>query len=97
MEHTDHSLDASGLESTGSQVIQPFPRTPHPVLRRRILTNRFHRMVSNREPQEWLAMMADTLLAQSAVDRLLNSAYELVLDDESYRRGRKPVRGSSLS
>ena len=31
------------------------------------------------------------------VDRLLNSAYKLVLDGKSYSRRRKPVRGSSLS
>lgn len=47
-------------------------------------------VVSNREPAEWLAMMADPLLAQSAVDRLLNSAYELVLEGDSYRRHQKP-------
>ncbi len=47
-------------------------------------------VVSNREPKEWLAMMADPLLAQSAVDRLLNSAYELVLEGDSYRRHQKP-------
>jgi DNA replication protein DnaC len=50
-------------------------------------------VVSNREPQEWLATMADPLLAQSAVDRLLNSSYELVLDGESYRRRQKPGAG----
>ncbi len=49
-------------------------------------------VVSNREPSEWLAMMADPLLAQSAVDRLLNSAYELVLEGDSYRRHQKPRR-----
>lgn len=47
-------------------------------------------VVSNREPSEWLAMMADPLLAQSAVDRLLNAAYELVLEGDSYRRHQKP-------
>lgn len=51
-------------------------------------------VVSNREPQEWLPAMADPLLAQSAVDRLLNSAYELVLEGESYRRRQKPGRGA---
>lgn len=50
-------------------------------------------VVSNREPKEWLAMMADPLLAQSAVDRLLNAAYELVLEGDSYRRHQKPQPG----
>jgi len=52
-------------------------------------------VVSNREPKEWLATMADPLLAQSAVDRLLNSTYELVLGatpsaGARNRRGRQP-------
>jgi len=52
-------------------------------------------VVSNREPKEWLATMADPLLAQSAVDRLLNSAYELVLEGDSYRRRQRPGRASA--
>jgi DNA replication protein DnaC len=47
-------------------------------------------VTSNREPIEWLAQMADPLLAQSAIDRLQSAAYELVLDGESYRRWQKP-------
>ncbi|HUY60336.1 MAG TPA: ATP-binding protein [Candidatus Dormibacteraeota bacterium] len=57
-------------------------------------------VTSNREPAEWLAMMADPLLAQSAIDRLQSAAWELVLDGESYRRLQKPritppVRGGT--
>ena len=48
-------------------------------------------VTSNREPAEWLAMMADPLLAQSAIDRLQSAAWELVLDGESYRRRQKPA------
>src|SRR3989442_13228292 len=51
--------------------------------------------VSNREPPEWLATMADPLLAQGAVDRLVNGAHELVLDGESYRRPQKPTTGGT--
>jgi DNA replication protein DnaC len=46
---------------------------------------------SNREPPEWLAMMADPLLAQSAIDRLQSAAWELVLDGESYRHRQRPA------
>src|SRR2546423_4019155 len=47
-------------------------------------------VTSNREPIEWLALMADPLLAQSAIDRLQSAAHELVLDGESYRPRQKP-------
>jgi DNA replication protein DnaC len=51
-------------------------------------------VTSNREPVEWLALMADPLLAQSAIDRLQSSAYEMVLDGESYRQRQKPTPGT---
>src|SRR5262249_19884618 len=47
-------------------------------------------VTSNREPIEWLGLMADALLAQSAIDRLKSAAHELVLDGESYRVHQKP-------
>ena len=47
-------------------------------------------ITSNREPTEWLAMMADPLRAQSAIDRLQNAAYELVVEGESYRKRQRP-------
>jgi DNA replication protein DnaC len=49
-------------------------------------------LTSNREPPEWLAIMADPLLAQSALDRLQSTAHELVVEGESYRRRQKPSR-----
>jgi DNA replication protein DnaC len=47
-------------------------------------------LTSNRDPSEWLAYMADPMLAQSAVDRLQSAAFELVVEGESYRRREKP-------
>lgn len=52
-------------------------------------------VTSNREPSEWLEVMADRLLAQSAIDRLQSAAYELVVEGESYRKRQKPGRGFS--
>ncbi|MDA8400022.1 MAG: ATP-binding protein [Actinomycetota bacterium] len=47
-------------------------------------------ITSNRDPSEFLAQMADPLLAQSAVDRIQSAAYELVIEGESYRKRQKP-------
>jgi DNA replication protein DnaC len=47
-------------------------------------------ITSNRDTSEWLTMFDDMLLAQSAVDRVKNSAYDLVIDGESYRPRLKP-------
>ena len=48
-------------------------------------------VTSNREPSEWLALMADPLLAQSAVDRLVSTCHELVIEGDSYRRRQRPT------
>lgn len=43
-------------------------------------------VTSNREPAEWLTMTADTLLAQSAIDRLTANAHTLIIEGPSYRQ-----------
>jgi DNA replication protein DnaC len=48
-------------------------------------------ITSNRTPDEWLTALADPLLAQSAIDRLQSTAWELVVEGESYRRRQKPT------
>ena len=48
-------------------------------------------VTSNRDPSEFLAQMADPLLAQSAVDRIQSAAYELVIEGESYRKRQRPL------
>lgn len=45
---------------------------------------------SNRDTAEWIATFDDALLAQSAVDRFKNNAFDLVVDGESYRSRLKP-------
>jgi DNA replication protein DnaC len=47
-------------------------------------------VTSNRTGEEWLSIMADPLLAQSAVDRLVSTSHELIIEGESYRRRQKP-------
>jgi len=43
-------------------------------------------VTSNREPAEWMSMMSDALLAQSAIDRLTSGAHTLIIEGPSYRQ-----------
>jgi DNA replication protein DnaC len=54
-------------------------------------------LTSNREPSEWLAMMADPLLAQSAVDRLVSTTHELIIEGDSYRHRQKPTHATKTN
>jgi DNA replication protein DnaC len=47
-------------------------------------------VTSNRDTAEWIATFDDALLAQSAVDRFKNNAFDLIVDGESYRSRLKP-------
>jgi len=63
-----------------------------------LVVERHHRastiVTSNREPSEWLTMMSDALLAQSAVDRLTSGAHTLVIEGPSYRQRHTHRRGA---
>lgn len=47
-------------------------------------------VTSNRDTAEWLAAFDEVLLAQSAVDRFIHNAFDLVIEGESYRARLKP-------
>ncbi|AKF07638.1 IS21-like element helper ATPase IstB [Sandaracinus amylolyticus] len=47
-------------------------------------------VTSNRDTSEWLAAFDEVLLAQSAVDRFIHNAFDLVVEGESYRARLKP-------
>ena len=48
-------------------------------------------VTSNRDPSEWLSMMSDALLAQSAIDRLTSGAHTLVVEGPFYRQLGRPT------
>ena len=54
-------------------------------------------VTSNRDPSEWIALMSDPLLAQSATDRLVATSYELLIEGESYRRRQRPSLPTSTT
>ena len=49
-------------------------------------------MTSNRGVDEWLGLFDDAILGNSALDRLANASYQIVVDGSSYRERLSPHR-----
>ncbi len=47
-------------------------------------------VTSNRSPQDWYPLFPNPVLAESALDRLVNAAYHLTLSGKSYRPRLRP-------
>jgi len=47
-------------------------------------------VVSNRFPPEWYPLFANPVLAEGALDRLINSSHHVIIDGPSYRPLRRP-------
>jgi len=47
-------------------------------------------VVSNRPPQEWYALFANPVLAEGALDRLVNSSHYVLMEGQSYRPRHRP-------
>lgn len=49
-------------------------------------------ITSNRDVHEWMALFNDPIMANSALDRLAHNAHQLVIEGESYRRKKDPLK-----
>lgn len=49
-------------------------------------------ITSNRDVNEWMALFDDTIMANSALDRIAHNAHQLVIEGDSYRRKKEPLR-----
>ena len=54
-------------------------------------------VTSNRSPQDWYALFPNPVLAESALDRLINRAHHLTLVGKSYRPLQRPGRSSTIA
>ena len=50
-------------------------------------------ITSNRAVDEWLSLFDDPILCNSALDRLANASYQIVIEGSSYRERLTPHRG----
>ena len=49
-------------------------------------------ITSNRAVEEWLTLFEDPILGNSALDRLANASYQIVIEGSSYRERLSPHR-----
>lgn len=47
-------------------------------------------VVSNRPAQDWYALFANPVLAEGALDRLVNSSHHVLMEGRSYRPRHRP-------
>jgi DNA replication protein DnaC len=54
-------------------------------------------ITSNRAVEEWLGLFDDPILGNSALDRLANASYQIVIEGNSYRERLSPHRREVLT
>jgi DNA replication protein DnaC len=52
-------------------------------------------VVANRPPQEWYSLFSDPVLAEGALDRLVNASHHVLIDGPSYRPRKRPGAATS--
>lgn len=54
-------------------------------------------VASNRAPKDWYALFPNPVFAEGALDRLVNSAHQVLMPGKSYRPVRRPGQDSLVS
>jgi DNA replication protein DnaC len=53
-------------------------------------------LTSNRSPKDWYELFPNAVVAESVLDRLVNSSYHVQMEGKSYRPKRRPGQGRPL-
>ena len=53
-------------------------------------------LTANRSPKDWYELFPNAVVAESVLDRLVNSSYHVHMEGRSYRPKRRPGQGARL-
>ena len=53
-------------------------------------------LTSNRSPKDWYELFPNPVVAESVLDRLINSSFHVHMEGKSYRPRRRPGQGPEL-
>jgi len=54
-------------------------------------------LTSNRQPIDWYPLFPNPVVAESLLDRLINTSHQVLMDGPSYRPRKRPGRGDSTT
>jgi DNA replication protein DnaC len=54
-------------------------------------------LTSNRRPIDWYPLFPNPVVAESLLDRLINTSHQVLMDGPSYRPRKRPGRGDSTT
>jgi DNA replication protein DnaC len=52
-------------------------------------------LTSNRAPKDWYNLFPNPVVAESLLDRLINTSHQILMDGSSYRPGKRPGHNPS--
>ena len=52
---------------------------------------------SNRSPADWYPLFPNPVVAESLLDRLINTSHQVFMNGPSYRPNKRPGRGASTT
>jgi len=52
-------------------------------------------LTSNRKPLDWYPLFPNPVVAESLLDRLINTSHQVLMDGPSYRPRKRPGRADS--
>ena len=76
---------ASGLTSPATQAGDLYE-----LISRRIAVSRSIAITANRAPQGWYSLLRHPVVAESLLDRLINTSQQVVMNGPSYRPNKRP-------
>jgi hypothetical protein len=51
-------------------------------------------ITSNRAPSDWYPLFPNPVVAESLLDRLINTSHQVIMNDPSYRPNKRPKNGT---
>lgn len=71
-----------------------FPEAVYELISERSAAGRSLSLISNRSAVDWYPLFPNPVVAESLLDRLINTSHQVFMNGPSYRPNKRPGRGT---